>query len=282
MITTFRIMLNMNDREILQQDLIQFVMDTARDAGHLLQEHARTELQISSKPDSSIVTNADLASEALILARLREKFPGDLVIAEESGRSSATRTPGQFVWIIDPLDGTTNFANKYPFYCVSIGRCVVADDGRLDPVAGVVYDPCRDKMYAAVKGQGAFVNGKRMAVAGPRELSRAFLVTGFYYTMGDRLRPEVARFERVAQVCSSIRRDGAAALDLALVAEGVYDAFWEHGLAVWDLAAGVLLVREAGGNVFNYDSHDQKDYTIEGNGVLAGSGSACAAIAALL
>ena len=186
------------------------------------------------------------------------------------------------MWIVDPLDGTTNFANKYPFYCVSIGRCVVLDSGRLEPVLGVVYDPCRDKMFSAIKGGGAFMNSKRISVAQPRDLSRSFLVTGFYYTQGERLKPEIARFERIAQICSSIRRDGAAALDLAMVAEGVYDAFWEHGLAVWDLAAGVLLVREAGGQVLNYDSNQPSSYDLEGNGVLAGSMSASTSIAALL
>jgi len=275
-------MLNMNDQDALLRDLLDFAIATARDAGHLLQEHAAKKLQVSSKPDSSIVTNADLASEALILGRIRAKFPDDLIFAEESGRSSQIRRPGQYVWIVDPLDGTTNFANKYPFYCVSIGRCQVAEDGRLEPLIGVVYDPCRDRMYAAAKGQGAFVNGRKMAVAGPRDLARAFLVTGFYYTTGDRLHPEIVRFERVAQICSSIRRDGAAALDLALVAEGIYDAFWEHGLAVWDMAAGVLLVREAGGNVLNYESIDPFAYSLEGNGLLAGSRSACTSIAALL
>lgn len=254
----------------------------AKAAGEVLKEFTRSGFAVSSKPDTSLVTSADLASEKVILSMLRERFPDDLYIAEESGRSGAVRSAGQFAWVVDPLDGTTNFANRYPFYCVSIGRCEILPDGRLNPVLGVILDPSRDKLFIAATGFGAWMNGHRLAVAAPRSLEQSFLVTGFYYTKGEKLRPEISRFERVAQVCSSIRRDGAAALDLAMVAEGVYDAFWEHGLAVWDIAAGAVLVREAGGVVLNYSSNDPHSYSIEGDGLLAGSPSAALQVHKLL
>jgi myo-inositol-1(or 4)-monophosphatase len=242
-------------------------------------------LTTTAKPDSSFVTDADLASERVILERIRATYPGDLVLSEEAGMSAGDRTPGRHIWVVDPLDGTTNFANAYPFYCISICRGRFRDDGTIDPVAGVVLDVPRNRLYAAERGHGAWLDGKRLRVATVRPLPDCFLMTGFYYQRGDRLQTEIGRFARVAAQCKSVRRDGAAALDLALVAEGVCDAFWENDLKAWDVAAGVLLVEEAGGVVRNYANPTngaQKPFDIEGAGLVAGNAPTVAAIAALL
>lgn len=248
-----------------------FLEDTARAAGGALAEKRGKSLSVSLKPDASLVTEADLASEKVIIDRINRHFPDDLIYSEEAGLSSRERKPGSHIWVIDPLDGTTNYANGYPFYCVSIARGRFDERGRIEIIAAAILDAPRERLYFAEKGKGAFVEGKPIGVAKGRDLARCFLVTGFYYMKGDELEAEIRRFARVAQSCQSIRRDGAAALDLALVAEGVYDAFWEVGLQPWDVAAGSLLVTEAGGHVRNYQETPGAPYDIEGVGVVSGS-----------
>jgi myo-inositol-1(or 4)-monophosphatase len=235
-------------------------------------------LKISVKPDASLVTEADLASEKVIIERISKYFPDDQIYAEESGKSSESRRPGSAVWIVDPLDGTTNYANGYPYYCISIGRGIFDGSGRVQMQTGAIYDAVRGKLYFAEDGKGASCDGKPLRVASPREFHKSFLVTGFYYREGPDLQCEITRFSKIAQECHSIRRDGAAALDLALVAEGIFDAFWELGLAPWDVAAGSLLVREAGGVVRNYPP-DSAGYNIEGHGVIAGTQGVVEALA---
>jgi myo-inositol-1(or 4)-monophosphatase len=240
---------------------------------------------VRSKKDTSLVTDADLASEKIILDRIGKYFPSDAIISEESGQKNVQRAKGQKVWIIDPLDGTTNFANGFPFFGISIGYGEFDAHGKVKVLAGGIADPVHQNEYIALSGKGAFKNGAPMKIQIERPFEQAFLVTGFYYTMGSDLDREVERFRRVAQKCQSIRRDGSAALDLALVASGVYDGFWERGLAIWDVAAGSLLVSEAGGFVINYPSNGsgkassasfeaQKlalTYDIEGDGIIAGT-----------
>ncbi len=246
---------------------------TARAAGAILTRLQGTDLKVKLKPDASLVTDADLQSDRCVVSAINQAFPDDLIYSEESGLSSTDRQPGRAIWIIDPLDGTTNFANGYPFYSVSIGRGVFNAEGKIDLTHGAIFDPCRDVLYYAERGAGAFANGERLAVAAPRELSRCFLVTGFYYMKGDVLKREIARFAKVAQKCQSIRRDGSAALDLAFVAAGVYDGFWEHGLQPWDVAAGIVLVEEAGGQVVNYPVQGRAlpPYDLNGSGLIAGT-----------
>ncbi|MBM4250878.1 MAG: inositol monophosphatase [Deltaproteobacteria bacterium] len=228
------------------------------------------DLKINVKPDASLVTEADLASERVIIERISKYYPGDLIYAEESGMSSKTKRHGSAVWVVDPLDGTTNYANGYPYYCISIGRGIFDVNEHIQMQCGAVFDPVRGKFYYAEAGKGAYCDGRRLQVTAAREFCKSFLVTGFYYLQGPDLQHEIARFSKIAAECQSIRRDGAAALDLALVAEGVFDAFWELGLAPWDVAAGSLLVREAGGIVRNYPPH-HGSYNIEGVGVIAGT-----------
>lgn len=234
-------------------------------------------VEIETKDDDSLVTSADYASEAIILKTIRESFPNDDILSEEAGYQSLSREDGRWVWVVDPLDGTTNFANGYPFYCVSIARASYMT-GKMQVELAGVYDPSRDKMYTAAKGRGAFCNDRPMQVRPDRPFAEAFLVTGFAYHKGDQLSQDIAKFLSVAQDCQSIRRDGAAALDLALVADGIYDAYWESGLKPWDVAAGALLVKEAGGMVENITSHPDQPFDPENDSIVCGARSVARSI----
>ncbi len=217
------------------------------------------------------MTNADLASEAVIIERIRRYFPNDLILSEESGASSPGRVAGQNIWIIDPLDGTTNFANFYPFYAVSIARGTIQPGGKIISNFAGIEDPSRNERYLAVRGGGATWNGKPMHVAEPRPFERCFLCTGFAYKAAGELAADIKKFAEIAGRCQGVRRDGAAALDLALVARGVFDGFWESGLAPWDVAAGSLLVTEAGGQIANFGPSKPVAYDLEDSSILAGN-----------
>ena len=229
------------------------------------------EVHARHKEDQSIVTDADLASEKLIIDTLLKARPRDTIYSEEAGLSSEQRTPGSSIWIIDPLDGTTNFSNRYPFFCVSIARGEYTEAGFIRVMSGAVHDPIRNKTYVTERGRGAWVNDKAMKVTSVRPPEDAFIVTGFAYKRGETLKRDIESFWKIAQTCQSIRRDGAAALDLALVAEGIYDGYWESGLKPWDLAAGALLVEEAGGFVRNYPGPKRAAYDIESGNVICGT-----------
>ena len=228
--------------------MLNFAIQTARDAGRILAGRFGRKIEISNKSEIDLVTESDLASERLIIDRIKTHYPGHAILAEESGLSEPAdraRRSG-WRWIIDPLDGTTNYAHGYPCFCVSMGlEC----EGRLE--LGVVYDPIRDEMFTAERGQGAALNGRRIRVSPTPNLASALLCTGFPYDV--RERNEFARhFANFIMAAQGVRRDGAAALDLAYVAAGRFDGFWEEGLKPWDVAAGVLMIEEAGGRVSNY------------------------------
>lgn len=248
-----------------------FLVELSSKAGHELMKFFGKEVGIRHKADNSLVTDADLASEKFIIDTLHAKRPGDIICSEEAGLSSAERRKDSSIWVIDPLDGTTNFSNHYPFFCVSIARAVFTANGRMKVMSGAVHDPIRNKTYVAERGRGAWVNGKQIHIAKSRPPQDAFLVTGFAYHHGDHLKKDIDFFMAVAQTCQSIRRDGAAALDMALVAEGVYDGYWEAGLKPWDLAAGGLLVEEAGGLVRNYHSSSSDPFDAEIGDVICGT-----------
>jgi myo-inositol-1(or 4)-monophosphatase len=226
-------------------------------AAELKRYFGRTK-DIRTKADESVVTEADFASEKAIIAFIRGRYPDHVILAEESHQTLIARS-GQVVWIIDPLDGTSNFANNYPYFCVSIGVGVVAEQNRIEMMVGGVCDPIRDLNYTALSGQGAFRNGKRMQIREPAPVNKQFLVTGFAYSKGEQLDQDVEIFRKISQLGATIRRDGAAALDMALVADGVFHGFWEWGLKPWDVAAGEVLVREAGGAVCNYPNPKKLD-----------------------
>lgn len=249
---------------------LKILQTILEDSGKILMSFfEKDDLNRETKPDDSIVTEADLASEKAILAAIRQHFPKDKVYSEEAGLSSQDRTTGSYIWIIDPLDGTTNFANGYPFFCISVARGVFLKNGKISVELGGVYDPYRCDLFLAARGLGSFKNGKRVSVRTERPVEESFLVTGFAYHKGDQLEKDVREFLSVAERCQSIRRDGAAALDLAYVACGIYDAYWENGLKPWDVAAGSLLVSEAGGQVSN--SRTRQAFNVEEQGLICGT-----------
>jgi myo-inositol-1(or 4)-monophosphatase len=208
----------------------------------------RSSYAIQEKGRNDFVTIVDRRAEEAIVGLIRERFPDHAIMAEESSPSGG---PGGFRWYIDPLDGTTNFIHGYPLFGVSVA---LADPQGMR--AAAVYDPLRDEMFTATRGGGAFLNGKPIRVSPAEKLSQALLVTGFPFRSLDRLDQYLATFRSFVLGSSGIRRDGSAALDLAYVACGRYDGFWEMSLSPWDVAAGSLLVREAGGTVSDFQGRE--------------------------
>ncbi|MCW5961394.1 MAG: inositol monophosphatase [Pyrinomonadaceae bacterium] len=229
--------------------MLNFAIETARNAGNILLEKFGRKIQISKKGDIDLVTEADLASEKLIVERIKSHYPKHSILAEESGESNVLVIEGEsrWKWIIDPLDGTTNFAHGYPCFAVTLA---LEHNGEI--VIGITYDPTRDELFAAEKGKGATMNNRPIAVSETEELSEALLVTGFPYNF--KSKENFARHLTEFLLRSrGLRRDGSAAIDLAYVACGRFDGFWEEGLKPWDVAAGLLLIEEAGGRISFYD-----------------------------
>lgn len=203
-------------------------------------------LKINTKAPNDFVTEVDQAAENAIIETLLQAYPDHGILAEESGRAHGAKH-SEFVWIIDPLDGTTNFIHGFPVYCVSIA---LAHRGVVQQA--VVYDPTRNDLFYATKGRGAFLNDKRLRVSKRTRMSDALIGTGFPFRRGDNFKRYVKMFEEVMTQCAGLRRPGAAALDLCYVAAGYYDAFFETGLNPWDVAAGSLIITEAGGLIGNF------------------------------
>lgn len=243
--------------------MLNFAIETARDAGQILLEKFGRKIDISKKGDINLVTEADLASEALIVERIKSYYPKHSILAEESGEAVVDNS-NTWKWIIDPLDGTTNFAHGYPCFCVTIA---LEHDGEVK--IGVTYDPTRDELFSAERGKGASLNNKPIRVSTTEQLSEALIVTGFPYDFKDR-----PHFERhltdLLRESRGVRRDGSAAIDMAYVACGRFDGFWEEGLNPWDMAAGVLLIEEAGGQVTGYDG--TSNFSIYRPPILASNG----------
>ncbi|HSD46695.1 MAG TPA: inositol monophosphatase family protein [Pyrinomonadaceae bacterium] len=235
--------------------MLNFAIDVAREAGGVLIQRLGA-AKITNKGDIDLVTEADLASENLIIERIRSYHPQHAILAEESGESALIGGKrSEWKWVIDPLDGTTNYAHGYPCFCVSIA---LEHNGVIE--IGVVYDPVRDEMFAAERGNGATLNGRRIRVSEVDELKDAMLCTGFPYNV--RERPDFTRdFANFTMAAQAVRRDGSAAIDLAYVACGRFDGFWEDGLSPWDIAAGMILIEEARGKVTNFDNQPLSIYT---------------------
>ena len=217
-------------------------------------------LTVQSKSPNDFVTEVDLAAEQAIIEVLRDAFPGHGILAEESGESGPE---SEFTWIIDPLDGTTNFIHGMPQYAVSIAQ---TKNGVLEHA--VVYDPNTNEMFTASRGAGAFLNDRRIRVSRRTRLNESLIGTGFPFRQFDHVDAYLAMFKELTQKTAGIRRPGAASLDLAYVAAGRFDGFWEMGLSPWDMAAGVLLIQEAGGLVS--DLSGEANYLATGN-LVAGS-----------
>ena len=226
--------------------MLNFAKETAREAGNILLEKFGRKIEISKKGDIDLVTEADLASEKFIIDKVKTFYPQHSILAEESGEAVLI-DDSKWKWIIDPLDGTTNYAHGYPCFCVTLA---IEHAGEI--VIGVSYDPTRDEMFSAEKGHGASLNNKPISVSETSQLNESLLVTGFPYDVAQRDN-FAGNFTNMLLKSRAVRRDGSAAIDLAYVACGRFDGFWEEGLNPWDMAAGVLLVEEAGGKISYYD-----------------------------
>jgi myo-inositol-1(or 4)-monophosphatase len=235
-------------------------IDIAQEAGKILREEMERPPTIAYKGDFDLVTQADRRSEQLIVARLRELFPQHAVAAEEG---TGTDTGSDYRWHVDPLDGTTNFAHGYPCFCVSMA---LAFKGEL--LVGVIYNPIYQELFAAARGEGATFNGKKIHCSNIDALKNSLLCTGF--PNHKRLaNPNMHYYWDFTLRSHGVRRDGSAALDLAYVAMGRFDSFWEFGLNPWDTAAGVVLVEEAGGKITDLQG---QPYVLGGPSILASNG----------
>jgi myo-inositol-1(or 4)-monophosphatase len=221
----------------------------AREAGQIQRERYEGDFEIQTKSASiDLVTDVDRACEKLIVEGIESERPDDAILAEEGG---GTDTPNaEWRWVIDPLDGTSNYAHGYPRFCVSIGV-----EQRGAPTVGVVYDPLLDELFSAVRGEGATLNGRPIHVTKQSRLDQSMLATGFAYDVHHSEEDNINHFASMVKSARAIRRDGSAALNLCYVAAGRFDAFWELKLQPWDVAAGILLVEEAGGRTSDFEGN---------------------------
>ena len=245
----------------LNHPMVNIAVKAARRAGRVINQAAGNldVLTVRHKSLNDLVSEVDRGSEAAIIETIKTAYPQHAILAEESGASGQS----EYVWVIDPLDGTTNYLHGFPQYCVSIAlmhKGVVSH--------GVIYDPTRNDLYIASRGRGAFLNDRRMRVSRRTKLIDSLIGTGFPFRMFDYLDAYVAIMKELMTKTAGIRRPGAAALDLAAVAAGRLDGFWEIGLSVWDMAAGVLMIQEAGGLVG--DLQGEEHYLQRGN-IVAGN-----------
>jgi myo-inositol-1(or 4)-monophosphatase len=244
----------------MSKNFTDVAIQVAREAGEILREEFARPPEITYKGDVDLVTQADRRSEERIVARLAKTFPDHSIAAEEG---SGPERPSEFRWHVDPLDGTTNFAHGYPCFCVSIA---LAREKTL--LAAVIYNPISDELYAAARGEGSTLNGSKIHVSRVPALATSLLCTGF--PVHKRLaNPNMHYYWDFTLRSHGVRRDGSAALDLACVAAGRFDGFWEFGLHKWDTAAGVLLVQEAGGRVSDFHGNP---YELGGPVILATNG----------
>jgi myo-inositol-1(or 4)-monophosphatase len=240
-----------------------FARKAARSAGKVLLELFGNTSGARKKGEIDLVTDGDLRSEQLVVDMIRSRFPNDGILAEESGES---HQDAERVWIIDPLDGTTNFAHSFPFFAVSIALEV---QGEI--VLGSVFNPVFKEHYEGVKGKGASLNGKPISVSAVAALQDSLLATGFPYTVHQNPDRVLRNFRSMLTRAQGIRRPGAASLDLCYVASGVFDGFWEEGLKPWDSAAGAIILEEAGGRVSTYGAHPFSPYAetiVASNGLI--------------
>jgi myo-inositol-1(or 4)-monophosphatase len=244
-------------------EFVETAVEAARIGGEVLLSHRGSRpTGVDEKGTNDFVTDVDRASERAVVEFLHRRHPDHAILAEDGGTRAGS---SGYRWIIDPLDGTTNYIHDYPFYAVSVGLWR-GDEG----LAGAVLDPVRGEMFHAERGCGAWLNDERIEISGADGLRGSLLVTGFPFRMLDKIEPYLRSFGDLLARCAGVRRDGSAALDLCYVACGRLDGFWELGLSAWDLAAGVVILQEAGGRVTDYEGED--GYMGSGNIVAAGPG----------
>jgi len=259
-------------------------VDAALESGKLIKNSVGKVHRLTYKGRTNIVTDVDRSAEGIIIRRISRAFPDHAILSEEAGvlrpfgrlKAVPSRVEGRqaqdatanrgsiYRWVIDPLDGTTNFAHSFPFFCVSI-----ALELRGEVILGVVYDPMREELFLAEEGKGAYLNRRRIKVSGERSLSKSLLATGFAYDVEKAANSNLKNFRNFLIRSMAIRRAGSAALDLCYVACGRFDGFWEIGLHPWDSAAGALIVGEAGGMVTKFDG---SPFTHYDNRILATNG----------
>jgi len=252
-------------------DALTVAVEAARAAGRIQKERAGNIGDVHYKGEINLVTEVDLLCEQEIIGRIRKAFPTHAFLAEESG---VTEGDTDHVWIIDPLDGTVNYAHGYPAYCTSI-----AYQHKGEVVAGAVYNPCLDELFAAEKGQGATLNGNPISVSPETDLKKSLLATGFPYDINDSPDNNFEYFMRFMTASQTVRRPGSAAMDLCYTAMGRFEGFWEMKLHPWDYAAGWLLVEEAGGKVTRFDG---SPFQINDRSILASNGPIHQAMVELL
>ena len=241
------------------QPTLSYVENLARQSGAILKAGYETEHQVGYKGVIDLVTEVDHQSEEFLLGEIRKDFPDHHIFSEESGIIQGS---DEHIWYVDPLDGTVNYAHHIPIFCVSIAY---AFQGRL--TLGAVYDPMRDEMFLAERGQSSYLNGRRLRVSTVTELQRSLLVTGFPYNAWDTPQDNFNNFIKFGKLSQGVRRLGSAALDLCYVAAGRFDGFWEMALNPWDVAAGGLIAEEAGARVTNVSG--EADYLSPPQSVIA-------------
>lgn len=241
---------------------LKVAVQTAKAAGRIHRKHYGRvrNIEFKSKNKLNLVTEVDRLSEKAVFSILKKHFPSHGLWGEESGRQ---KQDSSFTWIVDPLDGTTNYAHSYPFFCCSIA--LVKDQ---KPLIGVVYDALRDECFTAEKGKGAFLNGQKLRVSRIPTLAESLVCTGFAYAVRE-THYNLDNFRQFVLKAQGVRRDGSAALNLAYVATGRFDGFWERGIQAWDMGAGVLMIQEAGGKVTDLTG---KPFNLLGENALASNG----------
>ena len=248
---------------MIEEKLKRVALNAVKEGGAVLIQHFGKVKSIDYKGEINLVTEVDLQSEQKIVSIIKDKYPDHSILAEETGDSGGS---SPFKWIIDPLDGTTNYAHSYPCLCVSLA---IEYEGEV--IYGAVYDPMREEVFTAEKGNGAYVNGKIIKVSSTQELNHSLLCTGFPYDVRDDIESNILNFRNFLMKSQAVRRDGSAALDLCYVAAGRFDGFWEQKLFPWDVAAGSLLITEAGGKLSNFKGEKFNIYDTEivaSNGII--------------
>ena len=248
---------------MIEEKLKRVALEAAKEGGAVLIQHFGKVRSIDYKGEINLVTEVDRQSEQKIVSIIKDKYPDHSILAEETGDSGGS---SPFKWIVDPLDGTTNYAHSYPCFCVSLA---IEYEGEV--IYGAVYDPMREEIFTAEQGNGAYVNGKIIKVSSTHELNHCLLCTGFPYDVRDDIESNITNFRNFLMKSQAVRRDGSAALDLCYVAAGRFDGFWEQKLFPWDVAAGSLLVTEAGGKLSNFKDGKFNIYDTEivaSNGII--------------
>lgn len=245
-------------------EYLKLCIDAAKKAGEVLRQGFGTHFKIDNKEGiNNLVTEYDNRCEELIISMIRESYPDHAILAEESGKSIEEH---EYRWIIDPLDGTVNFANNLPLFSVSIA---LEKNDKI--ICGCVYQPIIDECFYAEEGSGAFLNDKKITVSDKSDISSSLLVTGFPYNVTENPRGAIDHFVRIIGSGIPVRRLGSAALDLSYVACGRFEGFWEVFLHPWDVAAGYIILKEAGGRITNYDGEDyrfEKETVVASNGLI--------------